>query len=309
MLQPCQPAASSAAPRGEGTGPQGTPSTPKPQLHPKGPQTISTSLPGSGAVKIGLSSARAPEARSSEGLALPSGAASPQELAGCRGSPRHPRGLRAADHPPAPTPCPAKWRSMGPTSGQELLPWSSPNLCPSSCGAVGVPWEGGNGCLHPRPSPGDAQPPKSRPGLALHHSQSNIPPPHAQPGGTCGAGGRRRQSRAEPSCAARPRRATADTALCSAPAGARHRLRGRFLNPPPILCPPPPRQKLRGHIGRPAGTKIPRPGRVGGSAKGHLPPSPAANPPWSISSIQVGAGGYPTRTPYLGRRLPGGRAG
>lgn len=240
MLQPCQPEASSAALHEEGTGPQGTPSTPEPQLHPKGPQTIFTSLSGGRAVKNGLSSARVPEARSSKGLTLPSGAASPQELAGCRGSPRHPRGLRAADNPPAPAPCPlfpVEWISMGSTSGQELLPGSSANLHPSSCGAVGEPWEGRNGCPHPQPCPGDAQPPESRPGLALHRSQSNILPPCAQPGGTCGAGGRTRQSRAEPSRAARPRRASAGTALWSAPAGAGPQLRGRFLNPPDAVSP------------------------------------------------------------------------
>lgn len=130
------PAGSLAA--GEGTGPQGSPSIAEPQLHPGGPQAISTFPSGSVAAKSTVS-CQSPGGEEQRGTV---GAASPQGPAGSTGSPGHPRGPRAAD-PSSPSPLrAASWRLMGPTPGQELLPGSSPNLHPRSCGAIRVPWEG-----------------------------------------------------------------------------------------------------------------------------------------------------------------------
>lgn len=123
-----------------------------------------------------------------------------------------------------------------------------------------------------------------------------------------GAGGWRRQSKAVLLDPAEPSQSPRCAQHQRAPGP---QLRGGLLEHHRCCAPP------NGTTSVPtpqAGTKLPQPGKVRawlrGAAPGPIPPR--KNPPRSISSIKVGAGGCPppqTTSTYLGHRLPGGRAG
>lgn len=148
--------------------------------------------------------------------------------------------------------------------------------------------------------------------------RANVSRPSPQPGGSYGAGGR--QSRAEPCCSPRPSPLRHRAALGTGGPQLRGG-KGGFVNTtdavppangrssgaasvPALPAPPPPRLP-------PASTKLPRPGRVGARLRGAAPgpPQPSAvHRQHPSRSWRVPPPTNPA-SPYLGRRLAGGRAG
>lgn len=180
---------------------------------------------------------------------------------------------------------------------------------PRSCGSMGAPWEGVKWVPLPSTIPrGCSASQKWSRAVSTPCSEQHFPLSSPAWGQLYGAGGWRRQSKAVLLDPAEPSQSPRCAQHQRAPGP---QLRGGLLEHHRCCAPP------NGTTSVPtpqAGTKLPQPGKVRawlrGAAPGPIPPR--KNPPRSISSIKVGAGGCPppqTTSTYLGHRLPGGRAG
>lgn len=94
----CSPMGSLAA--GEGMGPQGAPGIPEPHLHPKGPQTISTPLSGSGAAKKQAVPCRSPGGEGQRGARPPQQYRLAPRAGWVHREPRAPTGAQGCRAPP-----------------------------------------------------------------------------------------------------------------------------------------------------------------------------------------------------------------
>lgn len=166
---------------------------------------------------------------------------------------------------------------------------------PRSCGSMGAPWEGVKWVPLPSTIPrGCSASQKWSRAVSTPCSEQHFPLSSPAWGQLYGAGGWRRQSKAMLLDPAEPSQSPRCAQHQRAPGP---QLRGGLLEHHRCCAPP------NGTTSVPtpqAGTKLPQPGKVRawlrGAAPGPIPPR--KNPPRSISSIKVGAGGCPPPKPH-----------